>query len=544
MPRQAEPPERPRRSAPGVGRVRQVASRDDPPARLLDAKRDATARFLRPSGRRPIEAAYAVSVRPEWNVVGVGIGPKISAGQPTGAGAIRFYVERKVAARAIPEELRLPEMIDGIVTDVIEAGRFRVRPATTPVEATPIQRQRRRPAQPGCSVGFRFLGGRADLLMAGTFGALVEAGGAWCILSNNHVLANENDLPIGSLIYQPGPLDGGDSADKIAELTRFVPIERDGPNAVDCAIAAVLDQETVRPAFLPRVGRLAGPEPTEATINLRVHKVGRTTGYTTGTVFDDNADVKVAYEMGAVIFEDQVVIRSDDRGPFSEPGDSGSVIVDRDTRLPTALLFAGSSRFTIANRLAVVLDQLDARVIASISLFLVGRSARSNSNDIRRGSQAAQAASVAPTPADRRRVRDRPPQRAADRIPGRGLRRRAARRRHRPRDRSAIHAGCLCGNGVIPRAIVLPQPQARPQARGHGPTRYRRGPRPSTGGPPPTASASERSATPLSGSSMARRCSGPMMMLSLRGGISLGVLGAADARLEARFDNLVVSHAS
>jgi hypothetical protein len=35
-----------------------------------------------------------------------------------------------------------------------------------------------------------------------------------------------------------------------------------------------------------------------------------------------------------------------------------------------------------------------------------------------------------------------------------------------------------------------------------------------------------------------------MMMRSLRGGISLGVLGAADARLEARFDNLVVSHAS
>ena len=34
--------------------------------------------------------------------------------------------------------------------------------------------------------------------MAGTFGAIVEAGGKLFILSNNHVLANENALPLGS----------------------------------------------------------------------------------------------------------------------------------------------------------------------------------------------------------------------------------------------------------------------------------------------------------------------------------------------------------
>ena len=102
--------------------------------------------------------------------------------------------------------------------------------------------------------------------MAGTFGAVVEAGGTRHILSNNHVLANENRLPIGTPIFQPGLLDGGDVAtDQIAELARFIAIDPDGPNVVDCAIAEVLNAETVCPTFLPRVGRLESAVPIRAT---------------------------------------------------------------------------------------------------------------------------------------------------------------------------------------------------------------------------------------------------------------------------------------
>jgi len=45
--------------------------------------------------------------------------------------------------------------------------------------------------------------------MAGTFGALVtDAAGAY-ILSNNHVLADEGQLPIGSPIFQPASFISG-----------------------------------------------------------------------------------------------------------------------------------------------------------------------------------------------------------------------------------------------------------------------------------------------------------------------------------------------
>src|SRR5437870_529439 len=91
----------------------------------------------------------------------------------------------------------------------------RPRPSTMP-----NPRVRMRPAQPGCSIGFRIAGDH--FVMGGTFGALVKTRSKVYILSNNHVLADENRLPIGSPIFQPALLDHGRiDSDQIAELTRL-----------------------------------------------------------------------------------------------------------------------------------------------------------------------------------------------------------------------------------------------------------------------------------------------------------------------------------
>jgi hypothetical protein len=199
--------------------------------------------------------------------------------------------------------------------------------------------------------------------MAGTLGAVVEAAGTRFLLSNNHVLANENNLPVGSPIFQPGLLDQGNPiSDRIATLTRLIALRAGQPNAADCAIAEILNSKTVSAAFLAKVGRLRSPEPIAATEGMRVHKVGRTTGYTTGVVFDVSADVKVEYDLGILTFQDQILIRGTD-GMFSDRGDSGSVIVDRTTRRATALLFAGSPSHTVANPLAEVLAQLEVSMV-------------------------------------------------------------------------------------------------------------------------------------------------------------------------------------
>jgi hypothetical protein len=319
--------------------------------KLLAAKRTVASRLLGQATRPVRGAAFAASLHPRHNVVGVGAGRKLRQGQLTDKACIRLYVERKVPRTAIPTDLLLPEAMEGYPTDVVETGRF---VAFAP--KTPPARKRLRPAPPGCSVGFRYAGEQAAFVMAGTLGAVVQADGVRYLLSNNHVLADENNLPVGSPIFQPGLLDGGDvKKDQIARLTRFIPLAKAAPNTADAAIAQANDKKWVRGTFLPKVGRLASASPIAPVEGMRVHKHGRTTGYTTGRVFDVNADVVVEYEMGLISFEDQVLIEGD-RGAFSDTGDSGSVIVDRKTRRAAALLFAGSSTYTIANHLGKVLS--------------------------------------------------------------------------------------------------------------------------------------------------------------------------------------------
>jgi S1-C subfamily serine protease len=78
--------------------------------------------------------------------------------------------------------------------------------------------------------------------MAGTFGALVSKGQKRYILSNNHVIADENKLALGSSIFQPGFLDAGAPPNNraIAGLGKFVALVfGGGTNKVDCAMAEV-----------------------------------------------------------------------------------------------------------------------------------------------------------------------------------------------------------------------------------------------------------------------------------------------------------------
>ena len=200
--------------------------------------------------------------------------------------------------------------------------------------------------------------------MAGTLGAIVAGGdGARYILSNNHVLANLNELPVGAPIFQPGLLDGGDVAtDQLATLAAFVPLLADRANRVDCALAAVGDPGSVNPRFLPKIGRLASAEPIEAAHDMQVEKTGRATGYTTGTVSDVSATISVDFEEAMLQFEDQVLIKNEAEA-FSQGGDSGSLIVDVATGRATALLIGGSAKCAIANHIGDVLHALDVTLV-------------------------------------------------------------------------------------------------------------------------------------------------------------------------------------
>jgi len=336
-------------------------------ATIEQAKQAAVAEFL--SGGQPIAfRALAASTKPTHNLTGIGRGPKIVNGHETAEECVRFYVERKIPSTAMAAGDLLPKVYQGVPTDVIETGRFIAgAPGSTgvaPAAALPGPiRGRIRPTQPGCSVGFAFPG-NPGMVMAGTYGAVVKAGGVIHILSNNHVLADENNLPLGSPIFQPGLLDGGNSVtDKVAELTRFITISTTQMNHVDAAIARILVKADASAVLLPNVGKLKSASPIAATKNMRVEKVGRTTGFTLGEVFDIHATVRVGYSMGTATFDEQVLVRGRNGGSFSAAGDSGSLIVDSASRRATALLFAGSDSFTIGNKMNVVLAALNVTLV-------------------------------------------------------------------------------------------------------------------------------------------------------------------------------------
>ncbi|MFO1323631.1 MAG: hypothetical protein U1F15_06165 [Burkholderiales bacterium] len=270
----------------------------------------------------------------------------------------------QLAVRVQRAELVRSAQLDAIVkkakgeADVRYVGRLYKR---MPAGGVPWTRKNRRPLQIGLSIGhYR--------ITAGTLGCFVRrrSDGALLILSNNHVLANENDAAIGDPILQRASLDGGRrSTETVGTLAKFVRLKSTRPNVVDCAVAAIDDGIECNLRALKGLGKLAGMGPFPLDDYVELFKVGRTTQATRGrmTAFElDN--VVFEYDMGNITFDDQIEIEGAGRRAFSDGGDSGSLIVDAD-RKGVALLFGGGDQggsngmgLTYATPLKVVLDKL------------------------------------------------------------------------------------------------------------------------------------------------------------------------------------------
>ena len=280
------------------------------------------------------------------DVVGVGIGYKRIRGFASQDLALKVYVRQKVHPLLVKDGRAIPDEVEGVPTDVEEAGEFSIwRPIP------PIYQRKVRPAMGGISIGH-------FAISAGTLGCLVTSGGEKFILSNNHVLANENRGAEGDPILQPGRFDGGKTdKDVLARLDTFVALDPDGTNIADAAIAQPFDERDVSPDILG-IGKLRGSK--DASLDEKVMKGGRTTRVTRGTVVDVSATVRVGYATGSFVFTDQMIIKGE-RSSFSAGGDSGSAIVSYDGRA-LGLLFAGSPFYTIANKMDNVQKALDVKV--------------------------------------------------------------------------------------------------------------------------------------------------------------------------------------
>lgn len=273
------------------------------------------------------------------NIVGVGTLSPLFQEHPRDEPVVAVYVARKAPLGSVDPVAVVPDAYEDVPTQVVETGEF----------VTMTERGRHRPAPSGVSVGH--CQGET-----GSLGFIGRKGEGLMLVSNNHVLARSNEAALGDSIFQPGTADGGDGSDQIATLAEFVDLDfSGGRNSVDAAMAAV-DADDVDGGVYG--GSRLMPEPIEPAIGMTVRKCGRTTGVTHGIVYDDDATIKLRYSVGTALLGDQMLIRSVNGRPFSAPGDSGSLVVDERSDRPTGLLCGGSPRFTIANRVEMVLDKL------------------------------------------------------------------------------------------------------------------------------------------------------------------------------------------
>ena len=227
--------------------------------------------------------------------------------------------------------------------------------------AVPWNQSRQSPLLIGISIGhFR--------ITAGTLGCFVKtrSGGETRILSNNHVLANENAAKKGDALIQPGRFDKGKKGrDTAGKLDAFVKLDVTGANFVDCAIAGLRAGIQFDSKTLKGIGALAGVATSTVGVGDKVAKVGRTTDVTHGRITAFELDnVIVGYDIGNLRFDNQIEIEGAADDPFSQGGDSGSLIVDAD-RQAVALLFAGGDQggsngkgLTFANPIGKVFDAL------------------------------------------------------------------------------------------------------------------------------------------------------------------------------------------
>jgi hypothetical protein len=291
---------------------------------LIQAKQVLSARLLTAGLRggtlwRPpmltVAAAVASAGR---NVHAVGIGAKITNGQETSTSCIRIYVTQKIALSLLPQRDQLPEKIDGVPTDVIEAPpaiaalprgrknkkvvRFAaVSPtavassaATAGTTCTDQRQARQRPVVAGISTAHHDV-------TAGTLGYFCRSTrhgddpSLVCVLSNNHIYSNLNRAIVGDPLYQPGPIDGGMPADHFADFLRTATLQLDGttPNRVDAALGTILPSVPYDEQVCT-IGKISGT--TRALEKMGVRKHGRTTGYAEGSVSDELIDAVVAMD--------------------------------------------------------------------------------------------------------------------------------------------------------------------------------------------------------------------------------------------------------
>lgn len=208
--------------------------------------------------------------------------------------------------------------------------------------------ERYHPIRIGCSIGH----GDGS---AGTLGAFVKLpDGTPGVISCCHVLALCGAAHTDDVMYQPGWPDEDPLLNPIGKLAKFAPFRPTAIKNLDAALAQldlpgrgvvaniIPDCTNIRAEF--RGKPLGSMLPmAELRTGSRVGKIGRTTGYSEGTVTAPNLrNQKIAFDgprAGDYAFDGLIEIEWDEA---ARPGDSGALIFLLPELRPVAMHMAGT----------------------------------------------------------------------------------------------------------------------------------------------------------------------------------------------------------
>ena len=223
---------------------------------------------------------------------------------------------------------------------------------------------------------------------AGTMGALVrDSSGTLFGLTNNHVSGACNLAQPGLPILCPGPVDASENSISpftIGRHTKLLPISEGIPENID--VSSNIDAAIFEIEDSDQISSMQGDKfdtPSKFCNPVggwKVEKVGRTTGFTRGTIIGTvSMPMGVAYtvkEYGVsktVFFNDVVVVAGENGQPFSKAGDSGSLVVgydDAGERFAIGLVFAGNEprgqSFILP--LPTILNKLDVKLVTGLNV--------------------------------------------------------------------------------------------------------------------------------------------------------------------------------
>ncbi|GIK28391.1 MAG: hypothetical protein J5J04_08110 [Anaerolineae bacterium] len=363
-----------------------------------------------------VQATFESQILSKPNVVGVAVGLKETEGVWTDTIALVALVERKLPLTALSAEARIPRQIDSIPTDVYEVGQLKA------LQLLPPTSRFRPTIPPGVSIGHfaitagtlgavvkdRITGEKLllsnnhvfansndaqvgdSILQPGPADGGQNPGDAVATLERyvplRYIEDADNPLPDpGNPTPTPNPQPGGCNAAVSALVALTNTIARIGGSdrrvvetassqaatasaavtakahaAVDNALDAALAKPNDPTAFstdIRHIGTITGTKAPQ--IGMAVRKAGRTTDYTQSMITLLNATVNVGYVTvrgpRTARFTGQIIAQ-----PFSQGGDSGSLVVDGAENKAVGLLFAGSAMATIFTPIDVVLAALNA----------------------------------------------------------------------------------------------------------------------------------------------------------------------------------------